>query len=218
MEGLKLRAFVVAGVLLAMGAIVGLSAQPVSAGGKSEDWMKEQALTKVGAYRMETSHDDPGVTYRMPQSTYDVLVPYGIVARVFRHENQSYDVVLIASRDRRSFHDPRVCFSAQNYQIESEETIEIPTKTRGTIPATLAKMKGPNGPTVAVFFYRGPHGFHASTMGLKWALLFDQLKGKSDLDGVFYRIIPSGDLSTDKLVRFIGMYMDESGRHSKGYF
>ena len=167
--------------------------------------------------------DDKGdmlVSVHQPQMVYDTLHPtVGIIERVYEAPEQAYDVTLIASTDRASFHDPRVCFTAQGHNIVNEEAVTIHTATRGDIPATFAQMKSEgNSDEVAVFFYRGPHGFHGTTMSLKWSLFWDQLLGRGNRDGVFYRFVAIRDTDRERLLRFIGLYMDEAGKLSGGYF
>lgn len=220
MEGLSLRAYIVTGLFVAFAAWVYVTPKPGKVEGKNEDWMESVAPAKVASYSFLPSGEDPQCSYKSPEMVYDTLVPtVGILARVYEHEGQRFDVTLIASRDKASFHDPRVCFTAQNYEITEEQSITIDTKTRGQIPATLAKMTTPDkGQAVAVFFYRGNHGFYGNTTRLKFSMLGDQIMGRSDTDAVFYRFIPSGDLSVDRLKSFIALYMDTAGKSSKGYF
>jgi hypothetical protein len=219
MEGLKLRSFIMSGLLIATAAVSCVSARPTRTPGHDEAWIRKVAPFKVAGYNFIPSASDPLESYHNPQMVYDTLkATDGMLARVYSGNNQGFDVNLIASSDKASFHDPRVCFSAQGYSIDSEEQVIIKTKHRGDIPATLAQMTGPDGATSAVYFYRGPHGFYGTTMGLKWALLFDQLKGKADLDGVFYRFIPEPNIAADRLVEFVGLYMDEAGKTSGGFF
>lgn len=227
MEGLNVRAYIVTGLLLVTAAWSQFSPRPGRVAGRTETWMEQVAPKEVEGYRfIPSTNPDEGAlcSYKDPKIVYDVLTPtVGILARVYEAGGQKFDVTLIASRDRASFHDPRVCFTAQGYNIVNEEQISIPTKSRGNIPATLAQMTGPDGkPTVAVYFYRGPRGFFGTTMSLKIALLLDQVKGRTDLDGVFYRFIPQGldskALDPQRLENFIGLYMDKAGKDSNGYF
>lgn len=218
MEGLKLRSFVVGGLLVATAAFAAISGRASTSTTRNEDWMKKVTPVQVGNYHFQEG-TEPGASYKSPAMVYETLAPtVGILARVYEHGGQRYDVTVIASTDHTSFHDPRVCFSAQGYTITSDQAITIPTKTRGNIPASLAQMTGPNGPTVAIFFYRGSEGFYGTTLKLKWAMLYDKLRGKNEVDGVFYRIIPMGDISTERLIRFTALYMDTAGQTSKGYF
>jgi len=226
MEGLKVRAFVLTGILLATGALCAFSPRPGSVPGLDEHWM-ETHTPRTGKFQFLKPATPPDgddlCTYKDPKEIYDDLKPtVGILARVYDYDGHQYDVNLIASRDKASFHDPHVCFTAQRYTIVDGPLVSIPTKTRGEIQATLADLTSPDGkPALAVYFYRGPKGFYGTTMGLKWALLFDQFKGRVDLDGVFYRFIFDGPDDPDnqqRLIGFIGDYMDEAGKDSGGYF
>ncbi len=223
MEGLKLRSFIVAGILLAFAAWVQLTPKPAPVAGRDETWMESAAPKAVANYKFISNPDptatDQMCTFKSPKYVYETLVPtVGIVARVYEYRGERYEVYLIASRDHASFHDPRVCFTAQNYNIVQEDQILVPTETRGNIPATLAHMTGPDGSMIAVYFYKGPNGFLGTTTSLKFAMLFDQLKGKADADCVFYRFVSLGSQDTEKLKRFITMYMETAEKTSRGYF
>lgn len=212
---------VVAGAFLAFAGWAYFTPKPAPVPGRTETWMEKVAPATVAEYSfIPNPNPSEGLcSYKSPKMVYDALAPtVGILARVYESQGQKYDVQLIASRDKGSFHDPRVCFTAQHYNIAEEQQISIPTQTRGNIPATLAKMDGPDGPTVAVYFYHGPHGFYGDTTKLKIAMLMEQIRGKNDVDAAFYRFIPLGDLNTDRLLRFIGLYMDKAGKDSNGYF
>jgi hypothetical protein len=220
MEGLSLRAYLVAGALLLMTGWVYLTPRPGKVAGKDEAWMGKVAPAKVANYTFIAGSEDPLCTYKSPEMVYKSLVPtVGILARVYEYQGQRFDVNLIASRDKASFHDPRVCFTAQDYTITEEQAIQIKTTTRGKISATLAKMTTPkNEQAIAVFFYRSNHGFFADTTRLKFSMLWDQIWGRTDIDTVFYRFIPDGDVRPEKLIEFIATYMDTAGATSKGYF
>lgn len=226
MEGLSKRAYVVAGLLAAFAVFVYLTPKPGAVPGRTEEWMEKVAPARVANYGFISSPENPQCTYKTSKMVYDTLVPtVGILARVYEAQGKKYDVTLIASRDRGSFHDPRVCFTAQGYNITDEQSILIPTKTRGNIPATLAKMTSPNsGESVAVYFYRGAKGFYGGTTSLKIAMVWDQVKGLPSNDAVFYRFISMGDgsgtspESVESLKRFIALYMDQANKDSKGYF
>lgn len=220
MERLRNRVFMIAGLLLLWGAVVALTPHTSEATPKTEQWLEENSPRQVGAFHMVPSHEGhERVTYKMDESTYEVLAPYGIVARRFEHADQSYDVVLIASNKKTSFHDPRICFRAQGWEITSEETTTVDT-VRGPVPMTIAKMVGPDKrKTVACFFYRDGDKYFASSPELGWDIFVRQLKGRNDLDGVFYRFIPLHDgATTEQLKDFIRLYVKEAKDASGGYF
>src|ERR1043165_10220322 len=102
MAGLKLRLFIVAGIMLAFAGWVFLTPKPGPIAGHTEQWMEKIAPMEVGAYHFVPG--DPGVgnslcTYKSPKMVYDTLVPtVGILARVYESRGEHYDVNLIASR------------------------------------------------------------------------------------------------------------------------
>jgi hypothetical protein len=225
MERLTLRAYVVAGLLVVTAAWAQLSPRPGKVVGKTEAWMEQVTPMKVDGSSFIPDSDPKNLycSYKDIPMVYDALRPtVGIVARRFQIGGRLYDVTLIASNDRSSFHDPRVCFTAQGYDLTDGPLVNIPTKTRGNIPATLAPIKAPDGrPSTAVYFYKGPRGFYGTTTSLKFALFWDQLAGRSNLDGVFYRFILDGESSPEaqeKLIKFVSTYMDQANHDSNGYF
>jgi hypothetical protein len=218
MEGLTKRIVVLTAVFGVFG-IAQLSAPKMSASNRTEAWMEDNSLSAFDGWNLVPSPENPKQSYKMNEATYQTLNPFGIVSRVFQNRDREYDVVLIASNRRESFHDPRICFTGQGYNIKEEKVVQIPTKTRGNVPATSVIMDGPNGPSIAVYFYRGPDGFAPTTRDLKLGMVFSLLKGKKDVDGVFYRIIPRTSKETlPDVVKFAGDYLDASEPFSKGYF
>lgn len=223
MERLKLRLWAVAAVTMLMGIAFSVAPRP-SQTARTEDWIGQQLPTDVGTFRMEANRAEPSntsCTYKMDKSTYDTLKPWGIVARVYSNGRESYDVVVIGSNNKESFHDPKVCFGAQAWNLGPERTENIETKTRGTVPVTLVEMTKGSTKTFAVYFYKSVNsGFIASNSGVKMAMLTHKIKsfGQND-EGAFIRIIPSYDMpSLDKLKVFIGEWLDATGSTSKGYY
>lgn len=225
MEGVKTRALVAVLVILLAGLTIAFTKKDVP------DTMDESEMIRISArdldgYRMEGGPESPDYTYRMDEVTYKTLEPYGIVARIFENEQtgERYDVVLIASRSKDSFHDPRICFSAQGWVLTKQALDSVQTETRGKLPVTIAFMDGlQDTGKMAAFLYKGPSRFYGTTKELKLGMFLEQMKGASNLDGAFYRFIP---LHTNPdqpkmladLKRFIGQYMDESNRASGGKF
>ena len=217
MEGLKKRAYGLAAIFVLAGGFYQLSGASKGPQ-RTETWMEQTALKGFGKFKTQVAL--PGdVSYRMDKATYAELDPYGIVARVMSDGVRSYDVTLIASSSKNSFHDPRVCFTAQGWELSEEEHLPIVTKTRGTILATVTKLKGKNGVQYGAFLYRGPEGFTPTTTGLKIQMFKSQLLHGQNAEGVFYRFIPS-DVGTTKeqLVDFVRDYLDASDAPTHGYF
>lgn len=225
MEGLKRRA-VIAVVILLVGAVAVAFTKKSAGDPKTEQWMLENLPIEFGEYRANSSPENNLYSYKMDEVTYNTLDPYGIVARIFVHEKtqEEYDAVVIASRSKDSFHDPRVCFSAQGWAIANQWVEVVDTKTRGKVPVTLVLMDGPESHNeIAAFLYKGPGGFFGSTQRLKIAMLWEQLVGGNDLDGVFYRFIPRNFAPNDpdattKLKRFVADFVDAANESSEGYF
>lgn len=219
MEGLKKRIYFVALALILVGAFNTYAGISSAGEPKTEAWMEERAPDVVMNMGYAPSAENPEQSYRMDESTYKTLTPFGIVARSYSGKAGEYDAVLIASRSRSSFHDPRVCFTAQRWKILEEKPITIETKTRGIVPATLVIMEGPRTRQIAAYFYRGPTGFKGSTVQLKFDMFWQRLLGRSDVDGVFYRFIPGNtDCTEEELKQFIAEYLEEAKKSSGGYF
>ena len=136
---------------------------------------------------------NPAQSYRMNDITYKMLAPFGIVARQYTtRDGKVFDVVLIASESRASFHDPRICFSGSGWTIADQRTAEVQTRTRGTVPVMIVTMEnGQKRDQMAAFFYRGPSGFQASTRGLKWDMFVKRLFNNPDVEGVSIGSSPS---------------------------
>ena len=225
MEGLKKRAVIAVLLLLAGAGAIAFTKRSIGEP-KTEAWMLQNTPKQFGSYRMHASADSRDYSYKLDDVTYRTLDPYGIVARVYESSEtgESYDTVVVASRSKDSFHDPRVCFSAQGWAISNQWADSVQTKTRGKVPVTLVVMDGPGGKNkLAAFVYKGQGKFYASTQRLKLAMFIEQLTGGHNLDGVFYRIIPQNASPDDKdqttkLKRFIGEYLDAADETSHGYF
>lgn len=209
---LKWRAFAVGGLFLAGGAAVLAAPKPVAPPNRTEAWMEKVAPSHIGDYKVQS-------TYKMDPSTYQELQPYGIVCRILGNGKESFDVTLLASNRKTSFHDPRVCFPAQGWSFDDQQVVNVPTATRGVIPMTIIHMTGEDhSEQLAGYFYRGPKGFFASPQALSFSMLKDQFLGRQD-EGVFYRFMPQYNGATrDQLIKFVGKYMDESPKLSGGFF
>jgi hypothetical protein len=219
LEGL-IRRFYLLGALLLLGAGFSHVASPPAGPTRTERWMEATAIKQFGPYRMAPT-TEPGaqVSYRMDPATYKELSPYGIVARDLTDGSLTFDVVLIASQSKASFHDPRVCFTAQGWQLEQESEVLVHTVSRGDVPVSIAQMRSDAGELWAAYCYRGPFGFAASTNGLKLQMFRYALTNERNADGVFYRFIAEDGSSTrDDLVHFISAYLDASGAKTGGYF
>ncbi len=219
MEGLTKRAFIFGGLLIIAGSAFTFMPK-VQHLNRTEKWMESIAPAKVGTYDYIRSPENIGCSYKMNEFTYEELHPYGIVPRIYQSGDKSFDVVLIASRSKESFHDPRVCFRAQQWTIEDEKQDSLESPDRGTIPLTIVRMSnGGEAGRMAAFFYRGPSRFYATTDQLRRGLFIEQLKMKQDIDGVFYRFIPLYQGATvEDLKQFIIEYLHAAKQSSGAYF
>jgi hypothetical protein len=219
MEGLKRNSYIFAALCLAVGIAILLSPQKVLAK-KTENWMEQQVPDQVNGWRFVPGNENPMQSYRMSESTYETLRPFGIVARNYEKEGRMIDVVLIASNDYESFHDPRVCFTSQQYEIKKESIDKIPTRTRGAIRATVAEMRTRDRDMFTIFFYKGPTGgFFALPRDLKLNIFASMLMGNDNMDAVFYRFIPiTPDITIEELKEFVVDYMETVKETSGGYF
>lgn len=221
MEGLKKRTYIFAAVMLLAGVVNTVTVARAERPDKDEKWMEQRAPDKVGERTYMTSGDNPEQSYRMNDVTYRVLDPFGIVARQYTgSDGKVYDVVLIASESRASFHDPRICFAGSGWRLVDQNVQEVKTKTRGTIPVMFVTMESDTQRNqLAAFFYKGPSGFMASTRGLKWDMFLKKLIRNEQVEGVFYRFIPQHpNASVEDLKSFIVEYLEASKDSSEGYF
>lgn len=219
MEGLKVRSFAVAGVLVACGLF--LQAMPkAEIEGKDEKFMESLAPKQVGKFRFEPSFEDPQRSYKVDERTYELLQPFGVVGRVYSDGTQTFDVLLISGNDKNCFHDNRVCFQGQGFNITGQdiETVETP---RGKIPVTFLTLQHPErGNLIAAMFFKGPRDeWFSLPQPLTWAMFKEQLRLGKNLDSTFYRIIPGGgNTNRDALKKFLSDYVVEAEKSSNGFF
>lgn len=229
MERLTRNIYITCGLFAAVGVayLMGRGEPPPA---KTEKEMIALLPVKVANMPYDKNSEDPDVSYKMDETTYKVLRPFGIVAREYWKGARRFDVVVIASRSKDSFHDPRVCFSAQGWTIEQFFDQTVRTKNRGIVPVRIISIsKEKSDSSFAVFLYKAPNGkFYSNTLKFKlglWTGRFeDLLTGKikeeaSSLDGVFYRFMPKyPNASIDELKWFVSQYLDEAYKSSNGYF
>ena len=193
MEGLKKRLFAFGVVTCLFGGFITFAAVR-KVEGKAETWLEQQAPDLVDGYSFLRGNGLNEQTYKMDKETYRVLEPYGIVSRVYQKQGKNVDVVLIASNNKVSFHDPRICFSAQGWTLEDPRVVSVETTSRGAIPVSFTKLVGreyQQGKRLAAFFYKGPDGFHANTSRLQLSLLLVDVTGEKT-GGQFCAIASSG--------------------------
>ncbi len=173
---------------------------------------------KAGSFTAQLA---PGqyCTYKLDKVNYDVLQPWGIIARVFTHGAEQYEVVVIASHKKESFHDPQVCLTAQGWALSNQREDTLQTSLRGTLPITLFDMDKGGQKLTAMYFLKMTSGYHAGISDVKW----DMFKYKVahvgiEEEGAFVRIIPSNPTSVEQLKKFASEWVDEATKTSKGYY
>jgi len=219
MTGIQKRSFALAGLLLATG-VFALMTTSQAAVRKTEVYLEEKAPASVKGYSMVPGQ--PGgmrYSYKMDKSTYDVLKPFGIVARQYTDGARLFDAVLITSDTHESFHDPKICFSSQGWTFGDARTEEVDVPGRGKIPFTVVQMIGPMGKAIAAYTYKGPNGFVAEPKRLQMDMFRETLFGRKPMDSTFYRFMPTTPgVGLDDLKNFIKAYMIAAHDSSGGYF
>lgn len=219
MEGLKIRSLAVGGLLILGG--LALQAMPkANLTAKDEKFMEDRAPMVVGKFRFEPTSDNPKQSYKVHESTYEILKPFGVVGRIYTDGQTAFDVMLISGNDKNSFHDNRVCFQAQDYTIVGQEIEPVETE-RGTIPVTFLTLQHAlRGKLSAAMFYKGPgDAWFSLPQPLTWAMFKEQLKLGKDLDSTFYRVIPvQGEPDRAALKAFIKEYVVAAKKSSDGFF
>ncbi|MBX3118003.1 MAG: exosortase-associated EpsI family protein [Fimbriimonadaceae bacterium] len=217
MEKLRKSAVWLGVSFVIVGLAIQLAPKAAATPGHTESWMESSLPKQIGKFTMVYSDGGTEQTYKMPESTYNELVPYGIVCRVYRAGEDVIDVVVISSNKKESFHDPKVCFTAQGWTFGTLN--EEPIKTsKGDIRATVASMSNQDGRTSqTIFFYKDADNYYAAPQGMTFNMLKRRLLFKPNSDGVFYRFIGvSPSVTKEKLQAFISDYLAESERTSDG--
>lgn len=216
MERLKKTLWILSGLLVSIGAAYNLAPRPKESN-LTEDQVIEMLPVKVGRFSAMLKPNEK-VSYRMDQSSYDILKPWGICARVFVNGNESYDVVAIASNSKESFHDPQICFSAQGWRLSNQRDDVIKTKTRGDVPVTLVDMEQNGDQKVAMYFFRLTKGYYGNMSKVKRDMLVHLFTQRSKDEGAFIRLIPTGSVDVEKMKKFAADWVDTAGESSKGYY
>lgn len=154
--------------------------------GKTEEWMESVV-----------PHELPGYHYqgpvKMDDRTYQILQPFGIVGRRYvGPDGRFYEITLIAGNSRKSFHDPQVCFSAQNWRLERSrlQWVNIPA-LGGKVPATVIAIRSSEQQGTTMYLYRTPFGFRHDPFYIPFDLALAKILMRDNVDAVFYRFIVS---------------------------
>lgn len=159
---------------------------------KTEAWMEAAVPEQIPGYRFATSTKQ-NVAIRMDPSTYEILQPYGIVIRRYQDsEGRLLDFTVVAGNSRKSFHDPQVCFTAQNWELINPRLrrVNIPA-LGGEIPATIMGLKQQKSDerAAAVYFYKDPVGWRHSPLFVPIDLTFAKLLFWDTVDAQFFRFM-----------------------------
>jgi len=207
------RALTIAALACAMG-LAGLF-RPALTGYDQPDekWLETVTPQEVRGVCFVPSSENPNQTYKMNQETYDMLKPYGIVARVFEYEGHKIDTVVIAGDNADSFHDQRACFESQGWQVVGDQQMELTLPDGRKVPMVQLDLASKEqGRTTALYAFRGPSGKVFSQFGGMWRDYFvAELTSGRIHGGEFFRFIDlSGSENKEPLYRFAGEFMQQA--------
>lgn len=206
------RSLLVSGMfaLLGAGVLLRPSAKPLVV---DEAWLERQYPTKIGSYLTQKGSDgSTSHSYRMDETTYATLKPYGIVAKTMTDGIRTFDVVNIAGDGEESFHNPLLCFRAQGWVVNDIKQITIPTQSRGDVNATIASASHEGGaPQYALYTYEGPKRTSPSPSALKDDMVRAEFATGKVQFGTFFRFMSvTPNVSEDQITQFAKDYIDAS--------
>ncbi len=178
-----------------------------------EAWLERQYPTVLGKFVMQPGIDgSTGHSYKMDATTYETLKPYGIVGRTLSDGVHTMDVVTLAGDSEESFHNPLLCFQAQDWSVHWSKEIVIPTKSRGNVHATIAEAsRAGMAPQYAVYTFEGPRGTFPSPWTLKDDMFWSEFKSGKVQFGTFFRFLSlTPNMSEEQVVQFARDYLDAS--------
>ena len=217
MEGLGKRLGILCAVFLTTGATLNFAAKPKQIERKEPEIAAMLPL-KVKHFTADIPKGQYCTT-KMDQSNYDILQPWGIVAREFVDGASRFEVVAIASRKKESFHDPQTCLTAQGWLLSNQRVSSTTTKSRGVVPITLFEMEKGGEKLTAMYFLKTTQGYFAEFTAVKWAMFkYKALHVGKDDEGAFIRIIPRSNVSEAKLKQFASDWIDEAVKTSNNYY
>lgn len=176
---------------------------------RTEEWMASQLpAADIPGYRFNSD-------IKMDKDTYEILQPFGIIGRDFiDQDGRRFEITVIASNNRKAFHDPRVCFSAQGWQLIDPhvKNINVPVFGKGVL-ATVMGLQSSNAKGSAIYFYHGPYGWRSTPHYMPFDMLVAKLFLRKKIDGIFYRVLvsPGGkSLEQDQkaMENFINAYFE----------
>lgn len=184
----------------------------------TEAWLEDVTPAELTGFNMVRSLDNPKQSYKMDPVTYEVLDPFGIVARIFVRGTERFEAVVIAGDNADSFHDQRGCFQGQGWTITRDRHVTIQTKSRGEVPMNLLTVSGPQGDRIAAYCFQGPSRKLYSKFFDMWKdFMSAELKTGQIQKGVFFRFIAlNQETSEEDLLQFAADYLDATEQTSAG--
>ena len=190
---------------------------PKVAPSRTEEWMESVLPTSIPGFVFQSSGENPSQSYRVPQTVYDKLQPYGIVARVFVRGDVIIDTMVVAGNDRNAFHDPNACFPSQDWAVVSNSRAKLKTTSRGEFDVSILTVRDTDVDHLTLFFYRGPTGIHATQNELYADWFRSSLQLQDAPEGAFFRfMVMRGDMKLPELLKFAGSFLDAADQASAG--
>lgn len=215
---MKRIAFVVAPVLAVM-AVVGIYGSAPKGKKHTEAWLEDMMLTEVGDYQLIPKEFGSKISYKMGDVSYEVLKPIGIACQVMEDSKANrIDVVVIAGDSMEAFHDQKICFNAQGWNLTTLEKRTLETKSRGTVPITwMTIQRGQEPKQEAMYIFRTPNGF-ANYDDAKVEFLKAKLKDPfAETLGFSYRFVGmTADVDEQELRDFAAAYLDNLAESTNG--
>lgn len=184
-----------------------------------ESWVEQKMLTENDGYTLRPDTFDSKISYKMDKTTYDLLKPIGIACQLMESpDGKQIDVVAIAGESMESFHDQRVCFNAQGWELLVVEERFIETKRHGKIPVSWMTIRKPGAlPREAMYIFRHPEGFSSYDQA-KWGFLKSKIKAPFERQiGYSYRFIGlTPDIDAQQLTDFAIKYLDTLDETTNG--
>lgn len=205
MEKLRLRLIVAIAVLL-VGGLLNAAVRRPNPDAFDEKWMEQHLPRTIDGWGFIPSRENPEQSYVSSPQTYEMLKPFGIVARVYEVDGVRYDAMVIASDNPDSFHDPLVC---QSGKIVSSKVESVETRTRGRTPFFVSKTDFDGRPGWMVWTYQGPRGMRADVISLTTDMFLSELQTGRLGSATFFRVLSIGPkIAKDEVVRFAVRYID----------
>lgn len=175
--------------------------------------MEKAYPDSLGTYHMkpDPAQSDPHQSYHMDETTYRALQPYGIVCRIMDNGKRAFDVVVISGDQPDTFHNPLICFAAQDYKVLGSEEITLKTKSRGDVKCMLAQAQKGDRSQYALYTYEGPTKMALENTDLFRDLFLTQIRTAKPHAATFFRFLTLDNNSTkEDLETFAANYLDAS--------